>query len=172
MYVHLCMYVCICTCTCVSVCVHAAFYITYFTENMKLVKAVLCAGLYPNVANITPGKRFISPLSFSPYYVLLLYLPHSYPPPPSFLSSSSHSNSFPLPHTSILLLFPLIPIQLSSSSSSFPLIPILLLFLLLLLLLLLFPSFLSSSSSFLSSLSEQPNSILNKMARLNSIQSQ
>lgn len=27
------------------------------TGNLKLVKAVLCAGLYPNVAKIVPGKR-------------------------------------------------------------------------------------------------------------------
>ena len=31
---------------------------------MKLIKAVLCAGLYPNVAKITPGKRYLY-LSFS-----------------------------------------------------------------------------------------------------------
>jgi len=28
----------------------------YNSDNMKLVKAVLCAGLYPNVIQLTPKK--------------------------------------------------------------------------------------------------------------------
>ena len=36
---------------------HSCLY-SLATGNLKLVKAVLCAGLYPNVAKIVPGKRY------------------------------------------------------------------------------------------------------------------
>ena len=118
------MYVCICTCTCVSVCVHAAFYITYFTENMKLVKAVLCAGLYPNVANITPGKRFISPPSLSPS-LLIMSSYSTYLIPILLLSFQLFSSTSyfypPLPsHSYSTLLLLLLVLLLLFPSHSYP----------------------------------------------------
>ena len=118
------MYVCICTCTCVSLCVHAAFYITYFTENMKLVKAVLCAGLYPNVANITPGKRFISPPSLSPS-LLIMSSYSTYLIPILLLSFQLFSSTSyfypPLPsHSYSTLLLLLLVLLLLFPSHSYP----------------------------------------------------